>query len=201
MGCSEGCQRCTQNKICYYCNDGYYEYKGNCYKVCPAGTTGDSSRGNWVCSPCNKPCKTCINHPSFCTSCLNGFGYLQTSDDQQSCVLTCVDGTYPVQGVCRICDFRCATCVGSSTNCLSCPYGQVLYKGGCWAQCPAISLQLVGRNASCTDSCPEGFYKVSTSECAKCSIQCTTCEGGPDNCTSCLHGNVAVNGTCTAVCG
>ena len=201
QSCSTGCQRCTQNLICYYCADGYYSYKGNCYSVCPAGTIGDRSSGNWQCKPCNSPCKTCINHPSYCTSCLNGMGYLQTSAVAQSCVLSCVDGTFAEGGVCQVCDFRCATCLGSPTNCISCPDGQVLFKGGCWANCPAISLQRVGQNASCTDICPNGFYKRSATGCSPCAIECTTCEGGPTNCTSCLHGSVSVSGTCTIKCG
>ncbi len=163
VGCSVGCLKCTDNLICYYCADNYYMYKGNCYSVCPAGTIGDKSTGSWLCLPCNSPCKTCMNHPSYCTSCLNGMGYLQTSADQQSCVLTCVEGTYAEAGVCQVCDFKCATCIGSATNCLSCPGGQILYKGGCWAACPAIQLQQVGQNASCVDQCPDGFYKLSAS--------------------------------------
>lgn len=201
QGCSTGCLKCTQNLICYYCADGFYMYNGNCYSVCPAGTIGDRSTGNWVCEPCNSPCKTCINHPSYCTSCINGKGYLQTSAIAQSCVLSCVDGTYPSGGVCQVCDFRCATCLGSATNCVACPANQVLYKGGCWGACPAISLQRVGQNASCTDNCPDGFYKVSVTECAACSIQCTTCEGTASTCTSCLHGSVSINGSCTVLCG
>lgn len=201
QGCSTGCQRCTQNLICYYCADGFYMYKGSCYSVCPAGTIGDRSTGNWVCSPCNAPCKTCINHPSYCTSCLNGQGYLQTSSVSQSCVLSCVAGTYPDNGVCQVCDFRCATCLGSASNCISCPANQVLYKGGCWAQCPAISLQQIGQNASCVDTCPDGFWKVSMTECSPCAIECTTCSGSARNCTSCLHGSVSINGSCTVQCG
>lgn len=176
-------------------------YNGNCYQVCPAGTIGDKSSGNWQCVPCNEPCKTCVNHPSYCTSCINGMGYLQISANAQSCVLTCVDGTYASEGVCQVCDFRCATCLGSATNCISCPSGQILYKGGCWATCPAIQLQAVGQNASCVDQCPDGFYKLSVTECAPCAIECTTCQGGPRNCTSCLHGSVSINGTCSVTCG
>ena len=201
LACPAGCQRCTESLTCYYCRDGWYEYKGGCYQVCPAGTIGDSRGGNWKCVPCNEPCKTCINHPSYCTSCLNGMGYLQTSANMQSCVLSCVPGTYASEGVCQVCDFRCATCLGSASNCLSCPDGQILYKGGCWAVCPAIQLQAVGMNASCVDNCPDGYFKLSATECSPCSIQCTTCEGGPSNCTSCLHGSVSVNGTCVTQCG
>ena len=201
VGCPTGCLQCTQNLQCYYCADGYYMYNGGCYTICPAGTVGDKTGGNWNCVPCNSPCKTCINHPSYCTSCLNGMGYLQTSAVQQSCVLNCVDGTYVSNGVCLVCDFRCATCIGSATNCVSCPAGQVLYNGGCWATCPAISFAQDGMNATCTDSCPAGFWKVSVTQCAPCAAQCTTCDGSATNCTSCLQGSVSINGTCTVSCG
>lgn len=120
----------------------------------------------------------------------------------QSCVPSCNDGTFANNGVCEVCDFRCATCIGSATNCISCPDGQLLYKGGCWATCPAILLSVTGTSgAACVDECPSGFWKVSNSECAPCSPQCTTCEGGPNNCTSCLHGSVSAKGTCTTQCG
>lgn len=201
-GCPTGCLQCTENFICYYCADNLYMYKGVCYDVCPAGTIGDSSKPNWECVPCNSPCKTCMNHPSYCTSCEAGKGYLQTSAVMQSCVQICNDGTYANNGVCEVCDFKCATCIGSSTNCISCPDGQLLYKGGCWAACPAILLSNTGTGgASCVDECPAGFWKYSNSECAPCSPQCTTCSGGPDNCTSCLHGAVASKGTCSVNCG
>lgn len=203
LGCPKGCLQCTQNFICFYCADGLYMYNGNCYDICPAGTIGDNTGANWNCVPCNSPCKTCLNHPSYCTSCENGKGYLQTSAVQQSCVEICNDGTFAQNGVCQVCDFKCATCLGSSTNCISCPSGQLLYKGGCWATCPAILLSDTksGTASSCVETCPDGFYKVSETECSACSAQCTTCNGGPDNCTSCLQGSVSTNGTCTVKCG
>lgn len=202
QGCPAGCQQCTQNFICFYCADGLYMYNGACYSVCPAGTIGDSSQPNWNCVPCNSPCKTCMNHPSYCTSCETGKGYLQTSAVDQSCVQTCNDGTFASNGVCQVCDFKCATCLGSATNCISCPANQILYQGGCWATCPAILLQSTGTgSATCVDNCPDGFYKVSSTACAPCSPQCTTCSNGPNNCTSCLQGSVSTNGTCTVTCG
>ena len=161
-------------------------YNGACYSICPAGTIGDSSQSNWNCVPCNSPCQTCMNHPSFCTSCQIGMGYLQTSAADQGCVQSCNDGTFASNGVCQVCDFSCATCLGSATNCISCPNNQILYQGGCWTTCPAILLQSTGTgSATCVNSCPDGFYKVSATACAPCSPQCTTCSNGPDNCTSC----------------
>jgi hypothetical protein len=202
QGCPTGCLQCTQNFICFYCADKLYMYNGACYSVCPAGTIGDSSTGNWNCVPCNAPCQTCMNHPSFCTSCQNGQGYLQTSAVSQSCVQTCNDGTFASNGVCQVCDFKCATCLGSATNCISCPANQILYQGGCWATCPGILLQSTGTgSATCVDNCPNGFYKVSATECAPCSPQCTTCDSGPSNCTSCQQGSVSLNGTCSVTCG
>ena len=100
IGCPTGCLQCTQNLICFYCADNLFIYKGSCFDICPAGTIGDKSSGNWQCVPCNSPCKTCMNHPSYCTSCENGKGYLQTSAVQQSCVTECTDGTYAKNGVC-----------------------------------------------------------------------------------------------------
>jgi len=202
QGCPTGCLQCTQNFICFYCADGLYMYNGACYSVCPAGTIGDSTQANWNCVPCNSPCRTCINHPSYCTSCENGRGFLQTSAVDQSCVQNCIDGTFANNGVCQVCDFKCATCLGSATNCISCPANQILYQGGCWATCPAILLQGTGTgSATCVDNCPDGFYKVSATACAPCSIQCTTCSNGPNNCTTCLQGSVSSNGSCSVSCG
>ena len=100
VSCSEGCLQCSQNLICFYCADNLFMYRGSCFDICPAGTIGDRSSGDWKCIPCNSPCKTCLNHPSYCTSCENGKGYLQTSAVQQSCVTECTDGTYVKNGVC-----------------------------------------------------------------------------------------------------
>jgi len=111
-----------------------------------------------------------------------------------------------LNGVCQVCDFSCATCLGSATNCISCPVGQLLYQGGCWANCPAILLTNSASCGStvgscCVDNCPDGFFKLGQSSCAPCSPQCTTCSGGMDNCTSCLQGSVSLNGTCVVKCG
>ena len=200
--CPEGCLQCGPNDICYYCADKKYAYHGLCYDICPAGTMGSQETSNWACVPCNSPCRTCMNHPSYCTSCEPGKGYLQTSDTLQSCVPECAKGTYVDDGVCQLCDFKCATCIGSKYHCLSCPAGQILYKASCWGHCPAIYFKggANGLKPCCVDECPSGFYKVSQSECASCSPQCKTCEGSADNCTECLHGSVTIGGQCSTEC-
>ena len=100
VACSAGCLRCNQNLICFYCADNLYMFKGTCFDICPPGTISDKSSADWKCIPCNSPCKTCMNHPSYCTSCENGKGYLQTSAVLQSCVIECTDGTFAKNGVC-----------------------------------------------------------------------------------------------------
>ena len=196
VSCPTGCLQCTQNLICYYCANNLFNYKGNCFATCPSGTMSIQTNGTQTCVPCNAPCATCTGHPSFCTSCVSGQGFLQTSSALQSCVSSCNEGTFASNGLCMVCSFTCATCVGSSTNCLTCPTGLLLFNNTCVNSCPGIFNGNV-----CSFSCPPGNYNVSLTSCAACASTCLTCIGSATNCTSCPPGLFANNnGACLSTC-
>jgi proprotein convertase subtilisin/kexin type 5 len=168
-------------------------YSGSCFAVCPSGTVAD--RTSFKCVACNTPCRTCNNHPSSCTSCEPGEGYLQITESTQSCVKSCAEGTFPKNNVCEVCNFKCAKCLGSADNCIACPAGRFLYNGACWDFCPGVTV-----NDQCIDSCPAGFYRFSDRECRECNSQCETCDNN-QTCLTCKNNFVSRNGTCVAECG
>ena len=77
--------------------------------------------------------------------------------------------------MCQPCDPICKTCYDSANNtCTAClTYQNVTY------------LLQYGTD-TCVDVCPDGQYANETAhKCLVCDSNCETCEGEPDNCTSC----------------
>ena len=194
IGCPINCVGCTSTNQCYYCKDGFFLAGGACYTTCPAGTV--ANRETFQCSTCNKPCKTCVNHPSSCTSCEPGEGYLQITGTDQKCVKECAEGTFPQDGVCQVCDFKCAKCLGAAGNCIACPAGRYLYNAACWDYCPGV----VDANGKCVNECPPGYFRQSDQECKTCSSECKTCSNN-STCLTCANNFVSLNGKCVKECG
>jgi len=67
LSCSSGCSLCNVAGSCVACNVDLSLFNGKCYSTCPSGTLTEQSTGK--CVACNAPCKSCVTHPSVCTSC------------------------------------------------------------------------------------------------------------------------------------
>ena len=192
QGCPDNCDGCTTTNQCFYCRTGFYLFKGACYANCPSGSVANNA--TFQCTTCNSPCRTCVNQPSICTSCEPGQGFLQITASSQLCVQECAAGTYPNGNVCSVCDFRCAQCLGTSTNCIACPARQFLYQAACWSYCPGVTV-----NGTCVDACPSNYYRFSNQECRLCSAECETCNNGT-SCLTCKNGT-SLDGKCVTDCG
>ena len=113
QGSSTHCLSCTGTR---YLNTNTY----TCVTLCPSGTYGVAS-----CNQCLPDCedyyfqndadRLCYQ---VCPSPL--YGNVQT----KKCVSTCPSGMYQDSTTirCEFCDFNCATCTGSATNCDTCKY-------------------------------------------------------------------------------
>ncbi len=122
-------------------------------------------------------------------------------------------------GQCKKCGQRCATCVGSGENCVSCRAGNfipvsglpgpcqtctVMYpiSAGSCIRCNTVTCLDVSCNAGfkkngikCEKiSCPSGQY-LNGNSCKTCPSGCTACSG-PTNCTACKSGMYLKNGAC-----
>ena len=80
---------------------------------------------------------------------------------------------------CPACDPSCATCSGTSTNCLSCPPGKVL------------------QGSSCLSACLPKFYP-NAGVCSSCHLTCATCTLGnlATQCDNCISGHFLYLGIC-----
>ena len=121
--CDSTCLTCTGSAThCLTCTGNRYldSTTSSCVTLCPLGTYGVAD-----CNECLSDCeddyfqndadRLCYQ---VCPSPL--YGNVET----KKCVATCPDGMYQDSTTirCQFCDFNCATCAGSATNCLTCKY-------------------------------------------------------------------------------
>ena len=135
-----------------------------------------------ICVACEGLCKTCTSSLT-CLSCKSGYlmrGY---------CYDICPLGTYSFlntllvgnttenSSVCLSCQPPCLTCWQSSTTCMKCVDGLLLY------------------NSTCNSNCPNNTY-LDSFICVNCPFPCITCSSSV-SCSSCLGGYLLyLNTTC-----
>lgn len=165
--CPTGCSQCAdvsgsvQCNLCMSVMGLQYFLKGiTCTSNCGSGYYGgyDSITSQPTCIGCVAPCANC-NSASFCTSCSTG--YLLGG----ICYTNCPFGYYISGAICAQCDGNCASCVTTSSKCLSCG----LITG--------LQSYLHVDN-SCYTSCPTGTYASSTNGvflCVSCPVGCSIC--------------------------
>ena len=130
--------------------------------------------------PCDASCLTC-NGPN--------------SND---CV-SCADGYYVDENICKPCDSDCLTCGGcGGDKCTSCPEGKFLVNGHC--TCDKSCLTCNGITDHDCTSCPPHQVLVN-GKCVECDDSCVECSApGADNCTKCDDGLKVVDGVCKPIC-
>jgi proprotein convertase subtilisin/kexin type 5 len=194
--CDLTCVLCSgAATVCQQCRNvsgvNYFHYADACLKSCPNGYYGEPS--NNTCVSCHPACALCFGpSTSQCSACRPDttaspavYYYLHYSTT--ICDLVCPYGQYAVNGsfTCDPCNMNCATCVTTSTFCLSCTYIN------------SISIVYLFAN-KCIIACPSGTWHNSTQElnheCSTCHPYCIVC-AGPSNeeCSSC--GNSSTNGS------
>ena len=110
----------------------------------------------------------------MCEDCLNS----------THCTL-CDRGFVAVNGTCRPCIGKCASCPADNrTQCSSCAEGLYLFDNTC-NSCPQFCRRCNERGCS---RCIRGYRKKSATECVrKCDSNCRRCvDGEPTNCTKCF---------------
>lgn len=180
--CSAPCATCTGVLSCLSCSGSFLLVNSSCLSECPTGTFAQVINNISQCSTCSNLCADCAYLANNCTLCLNST-YLFNNQclDPQNCPLT----TYPDISTlhCSPCLSPCSTCL-NGTFCLSC-------QG---------SLYLLSSAGSCfsAETCPSGTLPLNTSlqECVSCSVNCSSCSVGLDNCTSCPSGTYLQNYQC-----
>lgn len=176
MKCPEDVSRCVNTSIALECkNDMYLRRTHDCAPQCPIGdfpTDGANGIGGY-CTQCPENCKTCAN-ASICLECKNQ-RYL-TIDFQ--CSAECTKGYYEIKGDawdnglggwCKSCHENCSAC-------------------NSWEECTECTLyNFRTPDATCTDSCPDTYYKNGTE---KTGGECLPCA---DNCFECVSATTCVN--------
>lgn len=116
-----------------------------------------------------------------CSSCTNGYNLFN-----QTCSVNCPLGFIGLNKICQPCTNSCASCSGSTSNCLTCVSGTYLYNSS---------------TPSCSSTCPTNLYPNNlTQTCTGCTSPCTFCSGFASNCTSCTSGLLLQSGQCVSNC-
>ncbi|KAL4506331.1 hypothetical protein ABPG73_017065 [Tetrahymena malaccensis] len=177
--CDASCNTCSlpmSNQSCLSCFDGFYLINNQCL-------------------PCQSPCSTCQASSNYCLTCQKDYIFQQQTNScspicDSSCktsCLSCFDGFYLLNNQCLNCQSPCATCINSSSNCLSCKENytfnepQNFCTPNCDPSCKTCSSP--NNNQSCL-SCNDGFYLMNN-QCIQCQSPCLTCINQQDNCLSC----------------
>ena len=138
-----------------------------------------------------------IQNGSECTNCSDGY-YLYLNECHKcdpSCdgcfnegnnnCINCKEGFFKHNGNCISCDSSCRTCEIESTHCTDCKDGYYLSE----SSCKACSIPHCNKCTSLwCEKCEDGYYANSNSGCSKCSDECITCDGDPEQCTKCKPG-------------
>ena len=168
--CGENCELCRSAESCEACKSGSSLRSGRCEAGAENCETG-SFRSGEICEPCPATCVGCASN-TFCFSCVGKFvlsdgqcldaSELQNSEPNESstCLtvsgsvcLFCVQGFYPLAGVCDECGEGCRAC-SSRLDCFECLPLYTEIKGLCIRSCLDSQFELDGECFDCA-ACPD----------------------------------------------
>ena len=135
------------------------------------------------CAGCDSKCLLCPGNPSNCTECAVDF-FLE----EGKCVAICHEGSWAnaAEKICSPCHTACAHCTGPDSH-----------------ECSACNANffLVAAVASCSSTCPDGFYpNHATRTCDLCAENCQMCQGSKDVCVTCNTGLYLEADRCSSTC-
>jgi len=199
--CATGCASCTgpSSTDCQSCQNAggtnYYLVSNTyfCDTGCPDGQYANST--NFKCMLCSSECQTCETTSRNCLTCgFSQYGFNLFFYNNQ-CLQTCPGGYWPNTSgnTCDACDSACLICTNSTlTSCTTCGNvtGTVYYK--------------YTKANTCNTTCPDGEFTSASipNYCQLCSVNCVTCSGTAENCTSstCAANFFFYNYSCLNVC-
>ena len=175
--CTAPCTECSAASTqCTACAATYYlqPTTPTCLQTCPNGSFKNLSTLN--CDNCTTACSKCGDSTATnCSSCSTGY-YLQPSPDDTTCNNSCPSGFYG--------DASTNTCIQCTTACTKCSDGTATQCSACNA---TYYLQPAPHPTTCTNTCPSGYYEVSSSNtCGQCTSPCSDCNSSATQCSSCV---------------
>lgn len=185
------CSKCDSTlEKCIDCDSPYLKNDDACVNPCPVNRVPE----NGICVPCKDNCSLCHSNKD-CDKCEKGFFMYKGV-----CIIKCADKTVADEKFnCLDCkDPFCKNCDGNdTTKCINCLDNNFLYKNKCYPSCPVKTYP--SPNNRCFD-CDERCAECKTAkECTKCEIGfilTKTLDGAICTTSTCINGQVAVNGTC-----
>lgn len=192
FNCNTNCSACkTRTGKCTKCfndSDKKILFNGECLSSCPNFTVLNPNLN--ICIDCNPNCLTCsLSNKDKCLTCKAG-DYMT---DIFSCEKDCPNGYYKntTKMTCSPCTSPCIKC-SNENICTDCnPNISVLYNNVCLLNCPSGTF-LYNEDKS-------DIIKLN-SKCDNCSINCRTCSGNRDHCTSCDSFNILFKNNCFNNC-
>ncbi|ELP91924.1 protein serine/threonine kinase, putative [Entamoeba invadens IP1] len=187
--CPSMCETCSNETVCFSCNEGYYKSEGECIKIGEDNsckhflTSGDGCyeckphyyREGISCKDCDTSCETCSTYKS-CNTCIADYfksdhmDFCVPLDTLTNCVnktsrgcIQCDTGYYLFFSECNKCTENCDSCKGSgATECVTCSPGYIRSTFNSEFGC--ISYTTVSQcegafNSTCTGCA--GYYSLS----------------------------------------
>lgn len=191
------CKKCTTTQcascpgdICAACLSPYVLQGNQCIGGCPDGTYNAGG----MCMTCNIACLTCNGSSAAnCIVCTSGYNMINGE-----CISGCPAGTVSLNDTCT-CSGDCATCVNSTTTCLSCSdVSKFYYQYKCYSECPSTTYAI----GQICYNCSSGCLRCTTTTCMECignySISQNKCYG---NCKElgASYTSMLVNGVMTCI--
>uniref|UniRef100_A0A8C4EH67 Proprotein convertase subtilisin/kexin type 5b n=1 Tax=Dicentrarchus labrax TaxID=13489 RepID=A0A8C4EH67_DICLA len=209
------CVNCDKSQ-CYWCEEGFYNFDGECVDHCREGFFVDKeSQG---CEPCHRACRTC-GGPQFddCDSCEDGFTLKDGECLEATQLALCPEKQFR-NSTANQCHSFCKTCsAAGKENCSSCYSGKGLLST-CMSRCPSgtFANKASSQCEDCSKGCamcqgaeqliphslhclfPRGFPQGGV--CQLCAPECASCQGNSSYCLSCERPYLLLDHSCRSNC-
>jgi hypothetical protein len=179
--CTSPCQTCgnkaSECRSCFLPSPNPFLLSVQCVNKCPDGFFKSILSAS--CEPCHPRCSQCSG-PSA-SECLKCDPSLYFSEFR--CLTTCPGQTIPSDIlISNTSDKFCARNRSCDLTCLTCGVDPKL----CFVCQPNWSLDPISRRCFNNERCSSGyFFNPISKTCDSCTINCATCQGLAENCTSC----------------
>ncbi|CAD8165030.1 unnamed protein product [Paramecium pentaurelia] len=195
QSCVSPCLNCTSELLCTSCIDNYFLSVNSCIQCnlpcqncvdlatkCTLCADGYFMDNLLACQPCIYPCSKCQNNGNYCLDCASTYVMSTSIPNTCDCPYNSIKVLTNNPINCQLCTQPCDTCLGTSTNCLTCLDNSLTI------------------NSSNQCVCNSGYVFDSSFHCIPCQSPCQTCSGNDTHCDTCTDSNHLINAASQCIC-